>query len=68
MMTPIDAVRFHSNFGDADYWLHAEDRFTASVAETDKDLSASRGAILGLAIGGLMWVGLIAGFRVILGI
>ncbi|MFZ0631355.1 MAG: hypothetical protein WA399_10085 [Acidobacteriaceae bacterium] len=68
MASPIDAVRFHSTFGEADYWLRAEVRFPSSKHKEEEHVAPARGAILGLAIGGLMWVGLIVGFRALLGL
>jgi hypothetical protein len=68
-MMPIDAVRFHSAFGEADYWPRAEVRYRPSTEIGEEEhLAPSRGAILGLVLGGLMWVGLIAGFRAIFGL
>lgn len=66
MMTPIDAVRFHSDFGGAE-WLRNEERYSPSK-EIEEDLAPARGAILGLFLGGLMWVGLIAAARALLGL
>lgn len=65
MVTPIDVVRLHSTFGEAGFWPR-----TAAPApdfETEH-LAPARGAILGLALSGLMWIDLIAGFRAILGL
>lgn len=70
MVTPINAVnavRLNSTFGEAEFCLRTEDRYRPSE-HNEENLSPVRGAILGLALGGLMWVGLIAGFRVILGL
>lgn len=64
MVTPISAV--NSTFGEAKFWLGARDRYRPSE-RYEESLSPARGAILGLVLGGLLWVGLIAGFRVILG-
>lgn len=72
MMTPIDAVRFHSGFGDADFWLRGEGREWFSKEKRqeihEEHLAPARGAMLGLVLGGLMWVGLIAAFRAIVGV
>lgn len=67
MVTPINAVRFHSTFGEAEFWLRDEkrDRFPE---QDETHLAPARGAILGIALGGLMWVGLIATFRAVLGL
>jgi hypothetical protein len=65
IVTPIDTVRLHSTFGEAEFWPR-----TAAPApdyETEH-LAPARGVILGLALGGLMWIGLIAGFRAIFGL
>ncbi|MGA7521960.1 MAG: hypothetical protein WBW84_05730 [Acidobacteriaceae bacterium] len=67
MVTPIDAVRFYSTFDGAESCLRSEDRYRSSEYDTE-NLSPARGAMLGLILGGLMWVGLIAGFRAILGL
>ncbi|HEX3985887.1 MAG TPA: hypothetical protein VHX13_04680 [Acidobacteriaceae bacterium] len=66
MATPIDAVRFHSTFGEADYWLREEE--ASSSHDHEENLAPARGAVLGLVLGGLLWVGLIAGFRAVLGL
>lgn len=67
MATPIDAVRFHSTFGDADFWTRAEEN--EPITEQDeRNFAPARGAVLGIAIGGLLWVGLIAAFRAVLGL
>jgi hypothetical protein len=69
MVTPIDAVRFHSTFGEADYWLQAQDRDDpSSQTDEDGDLAPAHGALLGLVLGSLMWAGLIVGFRAIFGV
>jgi hypothetical protein len=67
MMTPIDAVRFHSTFGEADFWPRAASRDRTRDLEKEH-LAPARGAILGLFLGSLMWVGLIAGFRALMGL
>lgn len=65
MVTPIDAVRLHSTFGEAGFWP----RTAAPSRDYETEhLAPVRGAIIGLVLGGLMWVGLIAGFRAILGL
>jgi len=66
MVTPIDAVRFHSTFGEAGFWPRTEDSY--STQEQSENLAPARGAMLGLVLGGLMWVGLIAAFRAIAGL
>ena len=66
MVTPIDAVRFHASFGEADFWPCAEGRYGAVEDKQEpyeEHLAPARGAMLGLALGGLMWVGLIVAFR-----
>lgn len=69
MVTPIDAVRFHYTFSDAEYWPFTEDRSRlSSERDPDNHLAPARGAMLGVALGGLMWAGLIIGFRAILGV
>jgi len=67
MVTPIDVVRFHSDFGEAESWLRAGDRNPVSEYEKE-NLGPARGALLGLVLGGLMWVGLIATFRAMAGL
>lgn len=67
MVTPIDAVRFHYTFGDADFLRDEEER-RCSSGQDEESLAPARGAILGLALGGLMWAGLIIGFRAMLGL
>ena len=67
MVTPIDAVRFDSSFGEAELWPRTAPRQGSSEYDDDGDLGPARGAILGLVLGSLMWVGLIAGARAILG-
>ncbi|HEY1808728.1 MAG TPA: hypothetical protein VGG42_09200 [Acidobacteriaceae bacterium] len=68
MATPIDAVRFHSTFVEAEYWLRPQERDCPAL-DTDEgeNLSPARGALLGLVLGSLMWAGLIVGFRTIFG-
>jgi hypothetical protein len=68
MVTPIDAVRFYSSFGDAEYWPRTEPRSDPSERGEEGDLAAARGALLGLFLGGLLWGGLIAGFHAFLGL
>lgn len=65
MVTPIDAVRFHSTFGEADFWFRGEARDSLSELD-ERNLAPARGAVLGIAVGGLLWVGLIAAFRAVL--
>lgn len=67
MVTPIDAVRFHSDFSETVYWPRAEERYPASEHERE-NLAPARGALLGLVLGGLMWVGIIAAARAMLGL
>jgi hypothetical protein len=69
MVTPIDAVRLHSTLSEIDFSFRARNQYPSrSEFEPDKHLSPTRGAILGLFLGGLMWAGLIAGFRAVLGL
>lgn len=67
MVTPIDAIRFHSNFGEAASWLRAQRRDRSNEADTES-IGAARGAIFGLFLGGLMWVGIIAFVRAVFGV
>lgn len=62
MVTPIDAVRFHSNFGEAVPWLRAQRRYGPSEPDNE-NISPARGAVFGLLLGALMWVGIIACVR-----
>jgi hypothetical protein len=68
MATPIDAVRLHSTFGEPDFWLRAEDRTSSPLADEQGNLSPARGAVLGLFLGCVMWVGLILAARAVLGL
>lgn len=64
MVTPIDAVRLNSDFGEAAGWLRDRSRDRSCEAD-DENLAPARGAIFGLILGGLMWVGIIAFVRVL---
>ena len=67
MVTPIDAVPFHSDFSEVVYWPRTRERYPASEHEKE-NLAPARGAILGVFLGGLMWAGLIAAFRAFTGV
>lgn len=66
MVTPINAVHFHSDFGEADPWLR--DESARSYQPDEETFAPARGAMFGLVLGALMWVGIIAGVRALFGL
>lgn len=68
MVTPIEAIRGGMGFDAAGHWHEAKTvRWPARRWSTAEDPGVpARGAILGIVLGGILWVGLIAGVRALL--
>lgn len=68
MVTPIEAIRGGMGFDAAGRWHEARTiRWAAGRwNSSENEGSPARGAVLGVVLGGLLWVGLIAGVRALL--
>lgn len=68
MVTPIEAIRGGMGFDAAGRWHEARTiRWSAGRWNSpENEGSPARGAVLGVVLGGLLWVGLIAGVRALL--
>ena len=68
MVTPIDAVRAGMGFDTAGRWHEARTAyFPARRGADDAELtSPARGALYGLLMSGVLWIGILAALRFVL--
>lgn len=66
MLIPIDAVRSGMGFDQAGRWHRARAGYLPARRRSGDPLDPARGAILGLVISGALWIGIVAGVRVLI--
>jgi hypothetical protein len=59
MVTPIDAVSYGIGFDEAGSWHEPRPAVMPARIRDEDPLNASRGLLLGLAISGALWTGII---------
>jgi hypothetical protein len=65
MLISIDAMRYGAGYDAAGHWHEgrADSRSAAELEEDEKLIAPARGAICGILLGGILWVGLVAAVR-----
>jgi hypothetical protein len=65
MLISIDAIRYGAGYDAAGHWHEgrADVRSAAELEQDEKLIAPARGAIYGILLSSLMWVGLLAAMR-----
>ena len=64
MVIPIDAVRYDAGLDGFGRWHRATEYRSSEGEEAERDMMAPvRGAVYGLLLSGVLWVGLVAAAR-----
>ncbi len=67
MVIPIDAIRYGAGLDALGRWHEETEYRPTDAEEAERDMMApARGAVRGLLLSGLMWVGLVAAARGVL--
>jgi hypothetical protein len=64
MVINIDAVRYGAVFDASGQWHNARDDYRSAEEQKDNELVApARGAVYGILLSGILWIGLVAAVR-----
>lgn len=66
MVTPVDAVRYGVGFEDAGRWQKVDAGFIPAERQEEEAAAPVRGAVLGLLLSSVLWVGIIVAVRIVL--
>jgi hypothetical protein len=68
MLTLIDGVRYGTQVEQAGQWQEAAPWTKRAKREAENCLAPARGAIWGLALSAVLWVGIVEGVRALLSV